>query len=101
MPEELITMNRKQRDWLQWLHQAKRKQFTQAMAVKIMVAAMGCPGGLTIRIHRSFLDRVNWSTHARGTRLNGSQAEQGLPRSERRGRLTVLHCQPIVKRYHD
>src|SRR6516162_1091928 len=36
MAEELIMMNQKQRDWLQWLHQAKRKQITQARAAQRM-----------------------------------------------------------------
>jgi hypothetical protein len=36
MAEELITMNQKQRDWLQWLHQAKRKRITQATAAQRM-----------------------------------------------------------------
>jgi len=36
MAEELITMNQKQRNWLQWLHQAKSKQITQATAAQRM-----------------------------------------------------------------
>ena len=31
-----MMMNQQQRDWLQWLHQAKRKQITQATAAQRM-----------------------------------------------------------------
>ncbi len=32
MSEERMALNEKERDWLQWLHQAKRKQITQKEA---------------------------------------------------------------------
>jgi transposase len=50
MAEELITMTQKQRDWLQWLHQAKRKQITQATAAERM--------GISERWVRKLLQRM-------------------------------------------
>jgi DNA-binding Lrp family transcriptional regulator len=36
MSEEPMALNQKERDWLQWLHQAKRKQITQREAAQRM-----------------------------------------------------------------
>jgi hypothetical protein len=66
-------------DWSGWLNDSTEHSRAQ------LPLCNGCDLGLTIRIHRIFLDRVNGSIHARETRLTIPKPNTGLPRSEHEG----------------
>jgi hypothetical protein len=83
MAEELITMNQKQRDRLQWLHQAKRKQITQATAAQRM--------GVSERWVRKLLRRVKREkdqvvVHG----LRGRRSNRRLPAESRARAVEII-----------
>jgi transposase len=83
MAEELITMNQKQRDWLQWLHQAKRKQITQATAAKRMGISERWVRELLRRLKRK-RDRV--VVHG----LCGRASNRRLPEANRARAVAII-----------
>ncbi len=83
MAEELIMMNQKQRDWLQWLHQAKRKQITQATAAQRM--------GVSERWVRKLLRRMKREKdHVVVHGLRGRPSNRRLPEESRARALEII-----------
>ena len=63
-----MALNQKERDWLQWLHQAKRKQITQREAAQRMQVSERWVRQLLRRMKRQ-QDRVECALAIRHKRL--------------------------------
>jgi len=83
MAQELIMMNQKQRDWLQWLHQAKRKQITQSTAAQRMGVSERWVRKLLRRMKRE-KDRV--VVHG----LRGRRSNRRLPEESRARAVAII-----------
>jgi len=86
MSKEPITMNQKERDWLQWLHQAKKKQITQQEAAARM--------GVSARWVRKLLTRMK----RKGERvvvhgLKGRVSRRRIPEATRVRAVAILRAE--------
>src|SRR5208283_4926544 len=86
MSKEPITMNQKERDWLQWLQQAKKKQITQQEAAARM--------GVSARWVRKLLTRMK----RKGERvvvhgLKGRVSRRRIPEATRVRAVAILRAE--------
>src|SRR5580704_19500166 len=83
MSREPITMNQKERDWLQWLHQAKKKQITQQEAAARM--------GVSERWVRKLLARMKRKKDGVVVHgLRGRGSNRRIPEATRRRALKII-----------